>query len=117
VIRDEQLPESLKNDTKLRRSAELIHSETVSDQEIAKICGAAEVAVAAAHIPGEVILERPESVAAKLKILGAKIGVYAFPRGVDFRSRSELKRLAEGLEQSAAFLQREGLTWAQNAIT
>jgi hypothetical protein len=46
---------------------ELIHSETVSDQEVAKICGAAGVAVAAAHIPGEVIIKRPESVVEKTK--------------------------------------------------
>jgi sugar phosphate isomerase/epimerase len=93
-------------------AVELIHSETVSDQEIAKICAGAGVAVAAAHIPGEVILERPEVVAEKLKIVGAKIGVYAFPGGVDFGSRLEVERLADGLEQSAAFLQREGLTLA-----
>jgi sugar phosphate isomerase/epimerase len=94
------------------QAVELIHSEAVSDHEIAKICAAAGVAVAAAHIPGEVILERPESVAEKLNIVGAKIGVYAFPRGVDFGSRSEVERLADGLEQGAAFLQREGLTLA-----
>jgi sugar phosphate isomerase/epimerase len=94
------------------RAVEIIHSETVSDQEIAKICGDAGVVVAAAHIPGEIILARPESVAEKLRIVGAHIGVYAFPRGVDFGSRSEVERLADGLEQSAAFLQRQGLTLA-----
>jgi hypothetical protein len=93
-------------------AVELIHSETVSDQEVAKICGAAGVAVAAAHIPGEVIIKRPESVVEKLKTVDAKIGVYAFPRGVDFGSRSEVERLVAGLEQSAAFLKREGLTLA-----
>jgi sugar phosphate isomerase/epimerase len=91
-------------------AVELIHSETVNDQEIAQICAAAGIAVAAAHIPGEVIIERPESVAEKLKTVGAKIGVYAFPRGVDFGSRLEVERLADGLEQSAAFLKQEGLT-------
>jgi sugar phosphate isomerase/epimerase len=94
------------------RAVELIHSETVSDQQIAQICGSAGVAVAAAHIPGEVILERPDSVVEKLKIVGAQIGVYAFPRGVDFGSRLEIERLADGLEQSATFLKREGLTLA-----
>jgi sugar phosphate isomerase/epimerase len=94
------------------RAVELVHSETVSDQQIAEICNSAGVAVAAAHIPGEVILERPESVVEKLKILGARIGVYAFPRGVDFGSRVEVERLADGLEQSAAFLKQEGLTLA-----
>jgi len=94
------------------RAVELVHSETVNDQQIAEICGSAGVAVAAAHIPGEVILERPDSVVEKLKIVGAQIGVYAFPRGVDFGSRLEVERLADGLEQSAAFLKREGLTLA-----
>ena len=93
-------------------AVELIHSETVSDQQIAKICGDAGIEVAAAHIPGEVILERPESATEKLKIVGAKIGVYAFPRGVDFGSRTEVERLADGLEQSAAFFKREGLRLA-----
>jgi sugar phosphate isomerase/epimerase len=94
------------------RAVELIHSETVNDQEISQICAAAEIAVAAAHIPGEAIIERPEAAAEKLKTVGAKIGVYAFPRGVDFGSRLEVERLADGLEQSAAFLKQEGLTLA-----
>jgi sugar phosphate isomerase/epimerase len=93
-------------------AVELIHSETVKDQEIAQICSAAGIAVAAAHIPGEVILSRPQSVVEKLKTVGAKIAVYAFPHGVDFKSRSEVERLADGLEQSAAFLKQDGLTLA-----
>ena len=93
-------------------AVELIPSETVNDQEIAQICGAAGIEVAAAHIPGQVILSRPESVAEKLKTVGAKIGVYAFPQGVDFGSSLEVERLADGLEQSAAFLKQEGLTLA-----
>lgn len=93
-------------------AVELIHSETVSDRQIAEICGAAGVAVAAAHIPGAIILEKPEAVVEKLKTVGAKIGVYAFPGGVDFGSAQEIERLADGLEQSAAVLQQEGLTLA-----
>jgi sugar phosphate isomerase/epimerase len=93
-------------------AVELIHSDTVTDHEIAKICNAAGIAVAAAHIRETSIIEQPESVAEKLKIIGTKIGVYAFPRGVDFASRSEVEKLADGLEQSAAFLNRYGLTLA-----
>lgn len=93
-------------------AVELIHSETIGDREIAQICNAAGIAIAAAHIPGEFILSRPESVAEKLKTVGAKIAVYAFPHGVDFGSRLEVERLADGLEQSAAFLKQEGLTLA-----
>src|ERR1700735_3653137 len=93
-------------------AVELIHSETVSDQQIAEICGAAGMAVAAAHVPGPVILERPETVVEKLKTVGAKIGVYAFPGGVNFESAKEIDRLADGLEQSAAFLHQENLTLA-----
>jgi sugar phosphate isomerase/epimerase len=94
------------------RAVELIHSDTVNDQQIAEICGAAEMAVAAAHIPGEIILERPDLVVEKLKTVRAKIGVYAFPHGVDFSSRVELERLAEKLEKSARVLAKEGLTLA-----
>jgi sugar phosphate isomerase/epimerase len=93
-------------------AVELIHSETVSDQQIAEICAAAGVKVAAAHIPGAIILDRPEAVVEKLKIVGTEIGVYAFPGGVDFESTKEVHRLVDGLEQSAAFLHREGLTLA-----
>jgi sugar phosphate isomerase/epimerase len=93
-------------------AVELIHSGTVSDQQIAEICAAAGVKVAAAHIPGAVILDRPEAVVEKLKIVGTEIGVYAFPGGVDFESTKEVHRLVDGLEQSAAFLRREGLTLA-----
>jgi sugar phosphate isomerase/epimerase len=94
------------------RAAELIHSETVNDHEIAKICGAAGIAIAAAHIPDRSILEQPESVVEKLKVIGANIGVYAYPRGVNFASKSEVERLADQLEQSAAILKRNGLTLA-----
>ena len=94
------------------RAVELIHSETVSDLQIAEICGNAEVVVAAAHIPGETILERPDLVVRKLKTVKAKIGVYAFPHGVDFSSRREVERLAEKLEKSAQVLAKEGLTLA-----
>ena len=93
-------------------AVELIHLDTISDQEIAKICDAAGVAVAAAHIREKTIFEHPESVAEKLKILGAKIGVYAFPRGVNLASAPEVEKLADGLEQSARYLNRYGLTLA-----
>jgi sugar phosphate isomerase/epimerase len=93
-------------------AVELIHSDTISDQEIAKICDAAGVAVAAAHIREKSIFEQPESVAEKLKILGAKIGVYAFPSGVNLASAPEVEKFADGLEQSARYLNRYGLTLA-----
>jgi sugar phosphate isomerase/epimerase len=93
-------------------AVELIHSDNVTDHEIANICDAAGVAVAAAHVRETSIIEQPESVAEKLKILGTKIGVYAFPRGVDLASSLEVEKLADGLERSAAFLNRHGLVLA-----
>lgn len=89
-------------------AVELIPSDTVSDQEIAKICGAAGVAVAAAHVPAKLLLERPEAIVEKLQVVGTKLGVYAFPSGVDLGSRSEVERLARALEESAEVLQRAG---------
>lgn len=52
-------------------AVELIPSDTVSDQEIAKICGDAGVAVPAAHVPGKLLLERPEAIVEKLQVVGA----------------------------------------------
>jgi len=75
-------------------AVELVHSDTVSDQEIAKICGDAAVTVAAAHVPGKSIIENPRGVVEKLENVGSKIAVYAFPAGVDFSSRPEVERLA-----------------------
>jgi len=89
-------------------AVELIPSDTVSDQEIAKICGEAGVAVAAAHVPGKLLLERPEAIVEKLQVVGTKLGVYAFPGGVNLGSRLEVDRLAHALEESAEVLQRAG---------
>ena len=89
-------------------AVELIPLDKVSDQEIAKICGDAGVAVAAAHLPGKLLLERPEAIVEKLQVVGAKLGVYAFPNEVDLGSRSEVERLAHALEESAEVLERAG---------
>ena len=93
-------------------AVELIHSDTVSDEEIAKICGEALMTVAAAHVPGKLIVENPATVVEKLKTVGSKIAVYAFPAEVDFSSRSEVERLAHQLQESAEVLRQAGLTLA-----
>jgi sugar phosphate isomerase/epimerase len=93
-------------------AVELIASETVSDPEIAKICAEAGVAVAAAHVPGKLLLERPEAVAEKLQTVGATLAVYPFPQGVDLSSRGEVERLADQLEGAAGVLRGAGLTLA-----
>ena len=43
-------------------AVELIPSEAVSDEEVAKICGETGVKVVAAHVPGHAVLERPEEI-------------------------------------------------------
>jgi sugar phosphate isomerase/epimerase len=93
-------------------AVELIHSDTVSDDEIAKICREALMTVAAAHVPGKLIVENPTAVVEKLKTVGSKIAVYAFPAGVDFSSRPEVEQLARQLQESAGVLKQEGLTLA-----
>ena len=85
-------------------AVELVHSETVSDNQIAQICHSAGMTVAAAHIPGQVITKNPEAVAETLRLVGARIGVYAFPSGVDMGSRPAVEQLADQLEQCAAYL-------------
>ena len=47
-------------------AVELIPSETVSDKEIARICEDAGVKIASAHVPGQLLLERPEEIVAKM---------------------------------------------------
>jgi sugar phosphate isomerase/epimerase len=93
-------------------AVELIHSDTVSDQEIANICGEAVVTVAAVHVPGKLIVENPVAVIEKLKTVGSKIAVYAFPAGIDFSSRTEVERLAHQLQDRASVLDQAGLTLA-----
>ncbi len=94
------------------RAVELVHSDVITDQEVAKICTSAGVTVAAAHLPAEVVLDRPEEAIHKLQTVNAKIGVYGFPRGVDFGSRSSVEALGEGLQKSAELFKSAELTLA-----
>jgi sugar phosphate isomerase/epimerase len=93
-------------------AVELILSETVTDEEIAKICGEAGVKIASAHVPGPLLLERPEEIVKKMRILDAELAVYPFPAGVNLSSRAEVEGLADRLERSAQVLRRSGLTLA-----
>ena len=93
-------------------AVELIHSNTVSDEEIAKICTEAGVTVAAAHVPAKMIIEDPDVVAEKMRVVGSKLAVYPFPAGVDFSSRFEVEQLAHQLEKNAGVLREAGLTLA-----
>jgi sugar phosphate isomerase/epimerase len=94
------------------RAVELIPSETVSDEEIAKICGEAGVKIASAHVPGQLLIERPEEIVRKMQVLGADLAVYAYPAGVDLGSRPEVERLADGLERCVQVLRQAGVTLA-----
>ena len=93
-------------------AVELIPSQAVSDEEVAKICGQAGVKVVAAHFPGHAVLEDPEAIVEKLHVVGADLAIYAYPAGVDMSSRIEVERLAHRLEQSAQALKQAGLTLA-----
>ena len=93
-------------------AVELIPSETVSDEEVAGICGQAGVKVAAAHVRGDVLIERPDAIVKKLQVVGATLAVYAFPAGIDLSSRPEVERLADGLERSSNVLRQAGLSLA-----
>ena len=118
TVRDYLLDRSAFADTIGRLKAigypavELIPSEAVSDEEVAKICGEAGVKIAAAHVPGHAVLERPEAIVKKLQVVGANLAVYAYPAGVDLSSRVEVERLAHRLERSAQVLREAGLTLA-----
>ena len=93
-------------------AVELIPSTTVSDKEIAQICRETGLVVASAHLPGKTLLEQPQASVEKLQIAGAKLGVYAFPGGVDLGSASEVERLAEQLQNAANVFSGAGLTLA-----
>jgi hypothetical protein len=47
-----------------------------------------------------------------MQVLGADLAVYAYPAGVDLGSRSEVERLADGLERSAHVLRQVDVTLA-----
>ncbi|MBV8898563.1 MAG: sugar phosphate isomerase/epimerase [Verrucomicrobia bacterium] len=93
-------------------AVELIPSDKVKDQEIAKICTDAGVAVAAAHVHQSVLIAHPEAIVDKLQVIGAKLAVYAYPAEVDLTSRLEIEQLGSRLEQSAEVLRRAGLKLA-----
>ena len=93
-------------------AVELIPSEVVTDEEVAKICDEAGVKVVAAHVAGQAVLERPEAIVKKLQVVGANLAVYAFPARVDLSSRLQVERLAHRLEQSAQVLRQAGLKLA-----
>ncbi|MBV9674200.1 MAG: sugar phosphate isomerase/epimerase [Verrucomicrobia bacterium] len=93
-------------------AVELIHSDKVSDADIAKMCDEAGLAVAAAHVKGQVLIEHPQATVEKLQAVRSKIAVYPFPSGVDFSSRSQVEQLGRQLEQSAGVLKAAGLTLA-----
>lgn len=93
-------------------AVELIPSETVSDADMARICREAAMKIVSAHVTGQVIIQRPEEVIAKMQTLGAEIAVYAFPAGVDMSSCSEVERLADRLSESAEGLRRAGMVLA-----
>jgi sugar phosphate isomerase/epimerase len=94
------------------QAVELIPSKTISDKEVATICRDAGVAVAAAHLPGKTLLEEPKAMVEKLQTVGAKLGVYAFPGGVDLSSAEQVNRLADQLENAAAVLVGHDLSLA-----
>jgi sugar phosphate isomerase/epimerase len=84
------------------RAVELVHSDNISDKEVARICTSAGVAVAAAHFPAVMVLEHPEAAIEKLQTVNARIGVYGFPSGVDFASKASVEALGEALQKSDA---------------
>jgi sugar phosphate isomerase/epimerase len=93
-------------------AVELIPSETVSDAEIVGICRNAGMRIAAAHVTGQLVIQRPAEVIAKMATLGADIVVYGFPAGVDMSSRADVERLADKLNGSAATLHEAGVVLA-----
>ena len=91
---------------------ELIPSDKISDKEIAAICRDAGAAIAAAHVPGKTLLEEPKAIVEKLETVGTKLGVYAFPGGVDLGSAAQVNRLADQLQNAAAVLAGSNLVLA-----
>lgn len=84
------------------QAVELIPSDKISDKEIAAICRDAGVTIASAHVPGRTLLEEPKKIVEKLQTVGSKLGVYAFPGGIDLSSSAQVNRLAEQLQNAAA---------------
>src|SRR5260221_6772728 len=76
------------------------------------MCRDAGVAIAAAYVPGKTLLEGPKAIVEKLQTVGAKLGAYAFPGGVDLSSADQVNRLADQLQNAATVLAGSGLILA-----
>jgi sugar phosphate isomerase/epimerase len=57
-------------------------------------------------------LEDPKAIVEKLQTVGAKLGAYAFPGGVDLSSADQVNRLADQLQNAATVLAGSGLILA-----
>jgi sugar phosphate isomerase/epimerase len=57
-------------------------------------------------------LAEPKTIVEKLQTLGAKIGAYAFPGGVDLGSADQVNRLADQLQNAATVLAGSNLVLA-----
>jgi sugar phosphate isomerase/epimerase len=93
-------------------AVEVIPSSTISDKEIAAICQDAGLVIAAAHVPGKTLLDQPQAIVEKLHTFGTKLGMYAFPGGVNLAAASEVNQLADALHNAATVLSGAGLTLA-----
>jgi sugar phosphate isomerase/epimerase len=80
----------------------------ISPLDIRRMTDAEGLKVCATHEPSADILERPEAVVEVLGTLGCTLTAYPFPH-VPLSSRSDVERLADGLNRSGAVLKASGM--------
>jgi sugar phosphate isomerase/epimerase len=82
----------------------------IPDDEIVRIAAGEGVTICATHEPGATILEAPEKVAERLRLLGCTLIAYPWPAGIDFSNAAHVENLARGLDHAGAVLRTAGIT-------
>jgi sugar phosphate isomerase/epimerase len=81
----------------------------IPEEEVVSIMRGEGLVICATHEPGNVILDEPERVIARLHKLGCKLTAYPWPQGVDFSDPTQLRTLVRKLDAAGAKLREAGL--------
>lgn len=81
----------------------------IPETEIVAILQGEGLKICATHEPGQVILQEPDRVIARLQKLGCRLTAFPFPQGVDLTDFAQVKALAAGLDAAGARLRAAGL--------
>ncbi len=78
--------------------------------EAKKALDDAGMIVCATHEPSEQILDNPESICERLKLIGTTKTAYPWPAGIDFNNEKVVREFARKLDAAGAVLAKNGYT-------